>query len=176
MESTILTKEQLLTLTSISENMDVELLQPHLLIAQQLYVSPVLGDALYSDIVSKYDNNSITGDTLTLYNDYIVPAIAYAAWFSAAPFLQFKTQRNGIQTQASDNNTPVTVEELSLYINRVENLKNFYCERLNKYLIEDNGTKFPLFRQDNTPQTLSKGSSLYLGFKSKNSSNTCNGW
>lgn len=164
MESTLVTAEQLKTLTSISQNLDVELLNPHLLIAQQLYVEPVLGSALYNDIVSRYDNQTLTGDTLTLYNEYIIPAIAYGAWFSASPFLNFKTQRAGIQTLSSPDNTPVTVEELSLYIARVETLKNFYCQRLNDYLVEDNYVLFPLFRSDETPANLNKGSGLYLGF------------
>jgi hypothetical protein len=174
MESTIVTTEVLKTLTSIGQNIDVELLNPHLLIAQQLYVAPVLGTALYDDIVSRFDNNTLTGDTLTLYEDYIVPAIAYSAWFSVSPFLNYKTQRAGIQTTASPDSTPVTPEELSLYIARVENYKNFYCKRLNDYLILDNYVKFPLFRSDDTPQNLSKGSSLYLGFGKTKSTTCCN--
>jgi len=174
MESTIVTSVQLKALTSISDNLDVELLNPHLLIAQQLYVAPVLGDALYSDIISRFNNNTLTGDTLTLYEEYIVPAIAFSAWFSSAPFLNFKTQRAGIQTLSSPDNTPVTVEELSLYIARVQNLKDFYCDRLNKYLITDNYVKFPLFRSDDTPVYSNKGSGLYLGFNKSKCGN--NNW
>lgn len=179
MESTLVTVEQAKLLTSFSQNIDPSLVENHLLIAQQLYVAPILGVALYDDLVSRYDNQTITGDSLTLYEDYVVPAICFGAWFSAAPFLHMRTQRAGIQTLASPDNNPVTVEELSLYIARVENLKNFYCDRLNNYLIEDNGVKFPLFRSgDDTPANLNKGSSLYLGFdKSRKRTNCCdNPW
>lgn len=164
MESTIVNTEQAKKLTSLSQNIDPELIENHLLISQQLYVAPILGTALYDEIVSRYDNQKLTGDTLNLYEEYLVPAICFGAWFSAAPFLNFKTQRAGIQTTASPDNVAVTVEELSLYIARVENLKNFYCQRLNNYLIKDNYVKFPLFRGDDTPIQNSKGSSLYLGF------------
>jgi hypothetical protein len=164
MESTLITTTDLKKITSISENMDVELLNPHLLIAQQLYVSPILGEALYTDIINRFDNGTLTGDSLTLFEDYILPAIAYGAWFSAAPFLNYKTQRAGIQTTSSPDNQPVTVEELSLYIARVENYKNYYCQRLNDYLVKDNYVKFPLFRGNDTPANLNKGSALFLGF------------
>lgn len=164
MENTLTTILELKALTSISENMDVELLQPHLLIAQQLYIAPILGDALYSSILASYNNNSISGDTLTLHEEYIVPAIAYGAWFSVSPFIHMKTQRAGIHTQSSDNTIPVSVEELSLYIRRVETLKLFYCDRLEQYLIT-NANKFPLFRQNDVK--VNNGSSLYLGFRSK---------
>lgn len=164
MESCLITTVDLKKLTSISENMDVELLQPFLLISQQLYVAPILGTALYDDIISRYDNQTLTGDTWTLFEDYILPTIAFGAWFAAAPFLNFKTQRAGIQTLSSPDNTPVTVEELSLYIQRVENLMKFYQDRLNDYLVADNYVKFPLFRSDDTPVQLNKGTSFYLNF------------
>lgn len=167
MESTLVTTVQLKSLTSISNLMDVDLLQPHLLIAQQLFVQPVLGDPLYNNIISRYDNNTLTGDTLVLYDDYIVPAIAYSAWYSAAPFIAYKTTPSGIQTQGSPDTTATTSEELSLYINRVGNYKDFYLKRLNDYLIADNGAKFPLFRDGNTPVENSKGGGIYLGYKKR---------
>jgi len=171
MESTIVTTEQLKLLTSISSNLDCELLQPHLLIAQQLYVQPVLGDPLYSDIISRYDNQTLTGNTLNLYNEYLIPAIGFSAWYSAAPFLAYKTNRSGIQTQGSADTVPLTPEELSIYISRVENYKDFYLKRLNDFLIKDNGVMFPLFRSGDTPVNNNKGGGLFLNFKHRNPSN-----
>lgn len=176
MESTLITTVDLKKLTAISENMDVELLQPFLLISQQLYVAPILGTALYEDIVTRYDNQTLTGDTWTLFEDYILPTIAYGAWFAAAPFLNYKTQRAGIQTLSSPDNTPVTVEELSLYVARCETLMKFYQDRLNDYLVEDNYVKFPLFRSDDTPVNLNKGSSFYLNFNKTTKPCCKNNW
>lgn len=172
MESTLITAVDLKRFSSISENMDVNMLDPHLIIAQQLFIAPILGDALYSSILTQFDNQTISGDTLELLNDYIAPAIAFGAWFSAAPFIAYKTNRSGIQTQGSPDTVAVTSEELSLYISRVQNLKDFYCERLNKFLIDDNYVKFPLFRSDDTPVYTNKGSGLYLGF-SRNRNRNC---
>jgi hypothetical protein len=167
MESTIITAVQLKNLTSLSENIDVELLNPHLLIAQQLYIAPVLGTALYDDIVKRFDAQTLTGDSLTLYEEYIVPAIGFSAWYSAAPFLAYKTTRAGIQTMSASDGANVALipEEMAVYIGRVQNLKDFYCQRLNKYLIDDKYQKFPLFRSNETPVESNRGSSLYLGFK-----------
>jgi hypothetical protein len=173
MESTLVTTVQLKNLTSISKNFDVELLQPHLLIAQQLYVQPVLGDALYFNILTKFDTNTISGDTQILLDEYITPAIGFSAWFSAAPFLAYKTTRAGIQTEsASDGaNIAVTPEELSLYIARVENYKNFYLDRLAKYL-NNNVTNFPLFRtEDCQPKVNSNTGQFYLGFRGTRKNN-----
>jgi hypothetical protein len=164
MESTIVNTEQAKKLTSLSQNIDPELIENHLLISQQLYVAPVLGTALYDDIVSRYDNQALTGDSGFLYEEYIIPAVCFGAWYSAAPFLNYRTQRAGIQTLASPDNVAVTPEEFNIYVSRVQNLKDFYCQRLNDYLIKDKYQKFPLFRSDDTPVESNRGSSLYLGF------------
>ncbi len=175
METVLITTDDLKKLTAISQNMDVELLAPHLLIAQQLYVAPLLGDALYTDILDRFDGvTGLTGASLTLYNDYIVPALAYSAWFCAAPFLHFKTQRQGIGTQTSDNQVPVTPEELSLYINRVENLMNYYLNRVTDFLVKDNYVNYPLYRSEDTPKSTNKGSSLFLNFR--DTKRQCDGW
>lgn len=171
MESTIVTAEQLKQFTSIGQNIDCELLNPHLLISQQLYCEPVMGTALYNDIISRYNNNALTGNTQTLYEDYVVPAIGYGAWYSVAPFLNYKTQRAGIQTTSSADSTPVTPEELSLYITRVDNFKDFYLERLRAYLY-DNQSLFPLYRSADS-QPVSKGGGIYLGYRNKYNSNLC---
>jgi hypothetical protein len=162
MESTIVTIDDLKKFTSIGDNVDPELLFPHLLIAQQLYIQPVLGDALYNDIISRFDNNQLTGDTQTLYENYIVSAIAYSAWYSASPFLSYKTQRTGIQTANNNDFNPLSVDELNLYLSKVNNLKDFYVNRMEEYLIA-NATIFPLFREDNIKA--SNGSSIYVGWK-----------
>lgn len=162
METCIVTPVELKKFTSIGENIDCDLLIPHLLIAQQLYLEPVLGCALYNDIISRYDNNWLSGDTQTLYEQYIVPALAYSAWYSVSPFLNWRTNRNGINTQGTDTLTPVVIEEFSMYLSKVENLKAFYLNRLEHYL-KCNKTLFPLYCANTVQQ--SNGGSVYLGYK-----------
>lgn len=164
MESTICTVNDLKKYTSIGDNIDADLLYNHLLISQQIYVLPVMGQSLYDDIVYRFDNNQLTGDTFTLWSNFIVPSIAFSSWFSCAPFLSYKTQRTGLSTQSSDVLNPLSPEEFAIYNSRVENFKVFYLNRLEDYLI-DNKTTFPLFRQNTVNQ--SSGGSLYLGYKTR---------
>jgi hypothetical protein len=162
MESPLATSEDLKRLTSIGNNVDCELLIPHILLAQQLYVEPVLGCALYDDVISKYDSNTLTGDYLTLWESYIVPALAYSAWFSSSPFLHIRTSRNGLNKSGTDTLEPVEIQEFSMYLSKVENFKAFYLDRLEHYL-KCNKTLFPLYRSNDVSQ--SNGGSIYLGYR-----------
>ena len=141
---------------------------PHLIISQNLYLEPVLGTPLYEDIVSRYDNQQLTGDTQTLYEEYIIPSLAYSAWYSSSPFINYKTQRSGISTRGTDVDNPVTPEEFAIYNERVKNFMTFYLNRLEDYLIA-NKTLFPLYRQNNVNQ--SSGGQIFLGWKNNKRTN-----
>jgi len=163
MESTLTTVNDLKNLTTISANADPELLYPFLLISQQLYVEPILGAGLYADILYKFDHSQLTGSPeTTLYEEYIVNAIAYGALYSAMPFIAFKIQRTGISTMTTDVLTPADSEQMTMLLSKAENLKAFYCNRLEHYLV-DNKTLFPLYKQNTVEQ--SNGGNIYLGFK-----------
>jgi hypothetical protein len=163
MESTIVTVNQLINLTTISANCDPELLYPFLLISQQLYLEPVLGAALYNDIINKFDNSQLTGSPeTTLYEEYIIPAIAYGSLYAAMPFIAFKLQRTGISTMSTDVLTPADSDQLTMLMTKAENLKAYYLNRLEHYLI-DNQTTFTLYRRN--PVKQSNGGSIYLGYK-----------
>lgn len=163
MESTLVTVNDLKRFTTISTNCDPDLLFPFLLISQQLYVEPILGSGLYAELLSEFDNAQLTGGTMTtLYEEYIISAIAYGSLYSALPFIAWKIQRTGVSTMSSDVLTPASNEEMTMLLSKAENLKAFYCNRLENYLIE-NKSSFPLYKQNATEQ--SNGGSFYLGFK-----------
>jgi len=162
MESSIVSVDDLKKYTSIGQNLDCELLYPHLLISQQLYLEPVLGKCLYEDIIYRFDNNQLTGDTQELYELYIIPAVGFGAWYGSAPFLHIRTSRSGVNKSGTDTLTPVELDEFSMYLSKIENLKSFYLNRLEDYLI-CNKAKFPLYCQNSKEQ--SNGGSLYLGFR-----------
>jgi len=166
-ESVLVTINDLKKYSSISENIDPELLTPHLLISQQMNIFPILGQALYDDIIYKFDNVQLTGSPETiLYDEYIVPALAFSAWANASVFLAYHTNRNGLMTMSTDTLAPLTPDEMSLYLSRTNTMRDYYLKRMQDYL-DDNETLFPLYRRDDTQ--ISQGSQFYLGFKNRTS-------
>lgn len=142
---TIISIEQMKELTSISENVDVELLRPFLFTAQEMYIRPLLGDSMMDDLV----NDAQSGGTKYefLIENYLYFPLAYATWHSAAPFLHYKTQKKGVVKQYSENSDNVTVEEFGIYAQRIENLMTYYLDRAKDYL-EENEDSYPLYKRD----------------------------
>lgn len=161
MDSNLVTTEQLKNMTAIGLNIDCELLSPHINIAQNLYIYPILGKCLYEDLLTNFDANTLSADYQTLLDDYITPALGFASWYNAAPFLHIRTSRNGLNKSGTDTLEPVVLEEFSMYLSKVENFSRFYLKRLEDFLI-CNKTTYPLYRQNDAE--ISKGGSIFTGY------------
>ena len=161
MKSNLTSTEKLKTLTAIGQNIDCELLQSHLNIAQEIYIAPILGDCLYEDLVTNFDANTLSADYQTLLDDYITPAIGFAAWYNAAPFLHMRTSRNGINKSGTDTLSPIELSEFSMYMSKVENMMKFYLKRLEDYL-NCNKAKFSLYCQNSSEVNF--GGSIFTGW------------
>lgn len=161
--NTFINKEDLIKNTQISNNVDAELLVPHIIIAQDMYITSILGEALSTELLDQIEAGSISGHNYTLWQEYIIPAASYYTWYSAAPFMAFKTHRSGIIRQTTDNSESTSMEEFSYYVKRVEKTAIHYATRLETYL-HDNADNFPLYRRFCGKSQVNKGGGLYLRY------------
>jgi hypothetical protein len=159
-DTTIITINDIKEVTSISNNIDVEQLEPFLMTSQDLHIRPILGDALMDAVISSVGTGGT--DYTTLVENYILKALAYASWHSAAPFLHMKTQKKGIVKQNSDNSDNIDINEFGIYSERIESTMTFYLRRLKEYL-DDNKELYPLYSASSQINP-SNSSSIFLGF------------
>lgn len=159
-DTTLIQIEDIKSVTSISDNIDVAMLEPFLFNAQEMYIRPVCGDALMDAMLADVAAGG-TGYT-TLISNYALYALAFSTVFSFLPFNLMKIQKKGIVKQSSDNSESVSIDEFGLLSTRIENSMTFYIRRLRKYLNENNNT-YPLYACDDDI-TPSNSSSIFLGF------------
>jgi hypothetical protein len=149
--------------TSISKNVDTNLLVPYIRSAEAMYVIDILGVALNTEL-----KNQITGGTLSEVNKslidfYIKPASSWATFLSAVPFIAFKTTSKGVLRQNSDNSEVPPIQDLNWFKQAIKDNMSFYRNELLNYL-ENNKDKYPNYRPNNnsnSKKTYSNG--IYLG-------------
>lgn len=159
-DTTIINIEDIKKITSISNNIEVDMLEPFLFNSQEIYIRPLLGDAMYTAIIAEVGG---TGNTYTsLIEDYIQYALAYATYFTYIPFGHIKLQKKGLVLQTSENSTSASMEEFSMYTKRVESTMTFYLAKMKDYL-DDNKITYLLYTSSDqiNPQN---SSSIFLGF------------
>lgn len=166
MENLLMTVDDIKSITSISDNVDVESLRNYIKNATVMYIQPILGIALLDDILlltstgnSKYD---------VLLKEYIYYALAYYAWYNASIFLHVKTQKKGLVKQHSDDSENISLDEFGVYSKRIESIAVTYSNRLRDYL-DVNANEFALYRQNNKSVAGNSNtcSSIFLKFKSR---------
>ena len=63
-------------LTSLSGNIDIDSIAPHVFTAQLNDVRRILGTNLYDKILSDYDADTLANEYATIYNDYVLMMLA----------------------------------------------------------------------------------------------------
>lgn len=154
----MITVEKLKQIIPISKNIDNNIIQPQIAVAQVKYIKPILGKYLYDDIAAKYASQTLSGAELTLIV-HIQNCLAFYITDNALPYLSFAITEKGIQQQNGVNSQPGDTQSsttsLNYMRNEIRNNAEFYGDILRDYL-DDNKESFPLYTQSgNDPKTQS---------------------
>lgn len=128
--------------TVINGNVDGELLEPFILLAQNVHIEPIVGTALYNDIITNI--SSLSADYVTLLEDYLQPALVQWALYESLPFINYKLTNKSIATKNSDNSDPVELNELHYLRTTVKDVAEYMSERATLFLKANTDT-YPLF-------------------------------
>ena len=116
-------------LTGFNGNIDIDNLKPSINVAQTTHIKRILGKDLYDKIYT--DLETLSGDYLTIYNDYVVYMLAF---FSASTYLALNTTKvNNLGTYKinAENSTNATPSEVNTLGKNYESIAisyetNFY--------------------------------------------------
>lgn len=120
--------------TSIHGNIDPRFLYPEIKAAQDMYVHPILGTALYNKIVDDVDAGTIAGDYKDLLDDYIIDCLLYYTLASLPEALSFQFYNKGVIRKQGDSTELPSMSELIDLSNKYRVRAEWYADRLNKYL------------------------------------------
>lgn len=100
-------------LTGFSGNIDADSLIPAINVAQTTHLRRILGINLYNKIASDIENDTLAGNYLAIYNDYVVYMTAF---FSASIYLSLNTSKTtnaGTYKLSPENSTSSTASEVN---------------------------------------------------------------
>lgn len=128
--------------TTIHGNLDPKLLYPDIKLAQDMYIHPLLGTALYDKILSDINGNSLTGDYKTLVDRYIVDCLIYYVLKDLVTSVSYQIWNKGVVRKSGENTELPSMSELVDISNGYKQKAEWYGERLRNYLRENAATKF----------------------------------
>ena len=128
--------------TGINGNVDRDQMIQFIKIAQDIHVQGILGTKLFNKIKSDITGDSLAGDYLALFTDYIQDMVIHYSTIEILPYIHYKVANGGIYTKGSENGTSVTKEELDYLVQKERDIAEPYARRFVDHMAFYN-SKFP---------------------------------
>jgi hypothetical protein len=119
--------------TGLHANVDEKLVLPEIKTAQDMYILPALGSALYNRLEAGVDSNNLTANELTLINDYLVDCLVYYVMAELPMGLSYQFYNKGLLRKSGDNTENPSMQDMIDVANRYRARAEFYKERILKF-------------------------------------------
>lgn len=121
--------------TAIHGNIDPKLLYPEIKVAQDMYIHPILGSALYDKILTDINvSGTTTGEYKILLDKYVVDALLYYTLAGLPETLSYQFWNKGVMRKVGDSTELPSMSDLIDISNKYRIRAEWYADRLTKYL------------------------------------------
>lgn len=126
----------------IDGNVDTDKFIYYIKEAQEIHIKNYLGTDLYNKITSDIQGGTLSGDYLTLVNDYVQPMLIYYAYMDYLPFASYSIKNGGVYKHTSENAENATKEEIDFLVSKVRDKAEYYTRRFIDHM-SFNQSSFP---------------------------------
>jgi len=137
------TENFLKTKTHITQNVDAGILSPFIPMAVKSYLQPILGYRFTNDLLTKYNDNTLSPEEEELV-DFIQYVVAFYAAYIAVPSLSFRVSNKGVQSQFGDYTASEGVATVEYIRNNILSFARDNESNLRAFL-ELNKESYPLY-------------------------------
>lgn len=159
--------------TAIHGNIDPKLIYPDIKVAQDMYIMPILGTALYDKLQALIDAGTISAtdneDYKTLLDKYIADALIYYTLSELPTTLAYQFWNKGVVRKTGLDTENPSMGELTDLANKYRNRAEFYANRMREYILAYASQKFPEYLNPGntsdtvTPEQRAFTMPIYLG-------------
>lgn len=133
-EFLFITPEEITNTTIMGGNVDVDKYLFCVANVQITTIEPLLGSDLYDKIKTEAEADTLAGDYLTLYTDYIKPITKNEAVAQYIEIASYLVTNGGIFKHTADNSEVVSKDEAMMLGQKYSAIAQMYVQRLNKWL------------------------------------------
>jgi len=128
-------------------NVDTDKFIQFVKISQEIHIQNYLGTKLYDRISNDIISNTLSGDYLSLVNDYLQPMLIHYAMMDYLPFAAYQIKNGGVFKHNSENSETVSKDEIDFLTKKQRDFAEYYTRRFIDYICF-NSTKFPEYNNN----------------------------
>jgi hypothetical protein len=142
--------------TALGGSVDDNLIMPYILLAQDMYILPILGTDLDAKLKSEIQAGTLAGDYKTLMEDFIQKSLVQFAFAELVPFMRLRFVNNAVVVMGStDQSASATYDDLKPVMDRAKDAAEFYRQRTIDYLRDKGSASFPEYSSNTDAGELS---------------------
>lgn len=149
----LINRDDIMNWTGLSGNIDTDKMLPHIATATEVHVQTILG----TDLLDKC-RTLVKAGTLgdagneayeTLVESYVAPVLVFYSMWDMMPFLTYQIANGGIFQHQSENSASPDNETMHMLIQKFKDKGEFYGNRLNDYLCNNQSSYSELVTNSN---------------------------
>jgi hypothetical protein len=144
-----ITEQGLKEYSLIDENLSMDKIRPTILVAQDMYLQPILGTDLYNEINDQIIDDDLSANNITLLRNYIKPCLVYYIMMELPVAISYKYVNRDLTRNNGEGSNYASLAEIREVTEKNRIKAEFYGERLVKYLIANEGN-YPLYSANST--------------------------
>lgn len=130
----------------ITSNTDITEFIPYICIAQELYIEPVLGEPLMTELKEQVKENTLTEENSALIIK-IAPVLSFYAIYQALPFHWAAIVNKGITIRESENSKGIDIKDIAQLRRWLKDDAETLTDQLITFLCSCKAN-YPLWRPD----------------------------
>jgi hypothetical protein len=134
MERLFITPEEMTYSTILSGNIDVDKYRYVVLNTQISVIEPLLGTLLYDKIIADLEADTLSGNYLTIFNDFVKPITKYESVGQFIEVASYLVDNGGIFKSTPDAKEVVSKDEVQFLANKYKSMAQLYVQRFNKWI------------------------------------------
>lgn len=148
----LMSDEMIKERTIVHGNTDPKLIYPDIKVAQDMWVLPIIGSALYKKLQDAVNDNDWTGldDYKYLLNNYVLDTLQYFTMSELPLSMGYQFSNKGVIRKQGENSDLPSMSELVDLSSKYKERAQFYANRLRLYLKQNASEKFKEYNEPGT--------------------------
>jgi len=157
--------------TQIHGNIDEKLLYADIKVAQDMYILPLLGTALFNKLQNDINADQLDGNYKTLLDDYVVDCLVWYTLTESPETMSYQLTNKGLVRKQGDNTQLPGLAEITSLADTYRKRAEFYANRCRLYLEQNAAEMYPQYLNpgnnidDKRPVRVQYTSPVYLGMQ-----------
>lgn len=137
MEILLIRPSEITEFTPLGGNVDIDKYKPCILDVQITVIEPLLGTDLYEKIRTDFENDTLSGDYLTLYESYLKPILRYQVFAEYTEIASYMVTNGGVFKHQPVDSQIVEKTEAQYLAQTFRTKSQTYIERAEKWLCKN---------------------------------------